>query len=225
MTLEKLLNLSKHGKMHAKINKKGFDFKSFHIEQVITKYFQENKSLEIFDAIFKFFINLSNIIQVPEIKDRADSNRYIDEYLNNLDHEQKKKIIQAGDGFLIKLELLTENDSIEELIKPYFYERIGNSEKFLFDHHIPILTENTKFVIDGFIEKKDGFRDGWISRVDGKIAKNRKISFQIKQDIPKDYTMWKVQNDKTSDEVLDENCTRGEITKNKTLRKSRKDCI
>ncbi len=192
--------------------------KSFHLEQVIAKHFQETPGLEIFDGIFNFFCNIPQIIDEPQIKDRANNGKYIDEYLNDLNEGQKQKIVQARDCFLIDLENFTENDSISKLMESRFYERIGDSEEFLFDCRIPIFTEQSIFWIDGFIRRKPGFRDGWLSEVDHKIAKNREISFRIKREVAKDYTIWKVQNDKKSGEVLSKKCTRGEMTKNQTLR-------
>ena len=195
-----------------------FKLKSFHIEQVITKYFQENDSLEIFDSIFKFFVEIPQIIQSPKIKDRANTEKYIDEYLNDLTEEQKNKIIQAKDCFLKKLEDFSKNDSVDNLIDASFYERAGDSEQFLFDFKIPVLLdEQLNFKIDGWILKKEGFRDGWLSKVNNNIAKNRKIRFQITKDIQKNTSMWKVQNDKTSKDVLNNNSIRGEITENHTL--------
>ena len=62
--------------------------KSFHLEQVITRYFQNENSLEIFDAIFKFFVELPEILEKPnQIEDRANNDTkgfYIAELLQFL---------------------------------------------------------------------------------------------------------------------------------------------
>ena len=47
-----------------------FKLKSFHIEQIITKYFEED--ICIFDAIFKFFYELPKIISKPTLKTIAN---------------------------------------------------------------------------------------------------------------------------------------------------------
>ncbi len=200
---------------------KNFKLKSFHIEQVITKYFNENKKLEIFDSIFKFFCEIPKIIEKPQIKDKADNKKYIDEYLNGLTKEQKSKIIQARDAFLIRLEHFFDKYCVESLIKANFYKR-NNSEKYLFDFNIPVLIEdnNHQFKIDGHLTKKDGFREGKVSEFLQKgndIPKKREIQFYIKKDIEikYNYTMWKVQNDKSSPEVTVDQ-KRGEITKDQT---------
>ncbi|MCK5460921.1 hypothetical protein KAI58_02960 [Candidatus Gracilibacteria bacterium] len=189
-----------------------FKLKSFHIEQVITKYFQNKNDLEIFDSIFKFFVDIPEIIQSPKIKDRANTEKYIDEYLNNLTEDQKNKIIQARDCFLRKLENFSKDDLVENLIEACFYKRVSSSEQFLFDFKIPVLIDvQYDFKIDGFIQKKEGFRDGWISKILWKIEFKRNIKFEIVSDKPKvDLFKWKVKNDNSS------MSPRGEITDNQT---------
>lgn len=189
-----------------------FKLKSFHIEQVITRYFQNQNNLEIFDSIFKFFVEIPQIIESLKIKDRASTEKYIDEYLNDLTEEQKSKIIQARDCFLKKLENFSEDDSVENLIEACFYERVSDSEQFLFDFKIPVLTNKKyDFKIDGFIQKKDGFRHGWIGKILWNIEFERKIKFEIVGNKPQvDLFKWKVKNDDNSIEP------RGEITDNQT---------
>lgn len=193
------------------------NLKSFHIEQIITNFFIENNNIEIFNAVFKFFIELPEIIEKQnQIKDRANEDKFIDDYLEDFTYFQKEKIKQARDYLLIKLEYFSESDLVADLLNVFFYKRKGESEQFLFDFKLPVLTEFNEFGIDGFIQKRDGFRNGWLSSVDNKIAKGRKIKFSIRKDVVKNYSMWKVQNDKQSDEVLNAAAIRGEITKNTT---------
>lgn len=213
----KAVKIIKSWKNSCKEQKEDFELKSFHIEQIVLKYFQENNDLEIFDAVFKFFVDLNEHIERPKIKDRADNSRYLDEYLNDLNNEQKQNIIQARDCFLIKMEDFSENNSVEKLIEGCFYERIGNSEEFLFDKKFPVLINpDLRFEIDGIIQ--NSFKNDSLRNRKDPIKKGKKVKFSITQDIKKDYTMWKVQNDKESPEILDNNCTRGEITKCHTLR-------
>jgi hypothetical protein len=193
-----------------------FKIKSFHIEQVITKYFQEKTDLEIFDIIFKFFVEIPQIIEAPKIKDRANNDKYIDDYLNALTDEQREKIIQARDCFLIKLENFSENETVENLIKVCFYQKqkYSESEQYLFDFKIPILTDkNFYFEIEGFLKRKDGYREYkyGISQNNGKIDKSNNIKFRIKGERPNvDLFKWKVKNDNNSEQP------RGEITDTQT---------
>lgn len=189
--------------------------KSFHIEQVITQYFQDNKKeMEIFDAIFKFFCEIPTIIEIPQIPDRADKSVMIDQYVADLTKDQKDKIKQARNCFLIKLEELEEFSSIAKLVEVCFYERNDPSEQYLFDFQIPVLINTgKKLVIDGCVKEKNGFREykyrintGW-----GKINANNYIRFEIVNPVSTaEYYLWKVKNDNNCDEP------RGEITKNQT---------
>ena len=215
----KSVKVIKSWKGNLKMKDKNLALKSFHLEQVIAQQFQNNNNWEIFDSVFNFFYELPNIIERPQILDRADSSRYIDEYLNGLTDEQKGKIKQARDCALVKLENADEYTSAKSILEPCFYNRAA-SEKFLFDDAIPVLTEcdESTFQIDGDIKKRGGFRHGWLSAFSNKVAKESEIYFQIRkgEGVVRDYTLWKVQNDKNSSEVLGDDCVRGEISKDST---------
>lgn len=189
-----------------------FKLKSFHIEQVLTNYFQENIDKEIFDGIFNFFVNISQTIKIPQIKDRANNGKYIDDYVNELTIWQKEKITKARDYFLINLEELTEDGLIENLLKPCYYKRASNSERFLFDFNIPtFLDDDYTFQIIGEVqERKGGFRKFILDRI-GRIPIDRKIKFKIRRSPPDvELFKWKVKNDNSSKEP------RGEITDHQT---------
>lgn len=189
--------------------------KSFHLEQVITNLFRENSELEIFDAIFHFFTELPNIINKPnQIPDRANKDKFIDDYLQEFTEEQKEKIIQARDCFLIKLENYSESNTIQQLLEVCFYERHGSSEQFLFDSNIPCLTEDEySFKICGEVQVRGGgFREYILDKI-GLINIDRKIKFRISGKQPNvDLFKWKVRNDNNSEQP------RGEITDHCTLR-------
>ncbi|PID87564.1 hypothetical protein CSB07_01195 [Candidatus Gracilibacteria bacterium] len=192
---------------------KELKLKSFHLEQVITKYYLEDNSLTIFDTIFKFFTKLPEIIGEPnQIQDRANSDKFIDDYLEKLTGEQKEKIIQARDCFLINLENITYDKNIGILFDVCFYERSGTDEKFLFDQGIPVFLDSEyKFKIYGEAQQGNGFLKKILDKV-GFIENKRKIIFGIIGNRPNvDIFKWKVRND--------DNCgePRGEITDNQTL--------
>ncbi|HPM08742.1 MAG TPA: hypothetical protein PKX30_02920 [Candidatus Pacearchaeota archaeon] len=193
--------------------------KSFHLEQIITRFFQDNQQLEIFNAIFKFFTELPETINRPnQIGDRANHDRFIDDYLTQFTEEQKEKITHARDGFLIKLENLKESDTIESLLEVLFYQR-KPQEKFLFDSGIKTLTDPALiFKIDGFVKPLAGFSSGWLTQTPqlqkgltrGK-GNTRYIKFSIRSDnTSAEEYRWKVRN---SDECEE---PRGEITLNQT---------
>jgi hypothetical protein len=193
--------------------------KSFHLEQVVTKIFKQNPDIEIFDAVFTFFINLPNVINAPnQIQDRANGGKFIDDYLAKLTLDQKDKILYARDGFLIKLENLRGTDSIDDLTTISLYKRF-DSEEFLFDKCIPILVDPTlTFIADGYVKPLDGYTSGYIrqnahlqkglTRGQGKV---RKIQFSIRTDnTGATTTWWKVRNENGSGQE------RGELTQNQT---------
>jgi len=183
--------------------------KSFHIEQVITRLFQANSNIEIFDAIFNFFVSLTDIIDNPNtISDRANNDKFIDDYLQQFTNDQKLKIQQARDGFLIKLEEFNGSNSIKDLLDIIFYERKSLEESFLFDKKIPVLKEQA-LTINGWIQKNN--QDFRRLSQQGIIDKGLKIRFKVFMPINCSYYKWKVKNDNSSIKP------RGEITDHHTL--------
>lgn len=192
--------------------------KSFHIEQVITRLFQDDEQLEIFDAVFNFFTELPEIVSKPnQIRDRANSNKFIDDYLEQFTERQKEKVKYARDGFLLKLENLKESDSIEGLLEILFYQR-KPQEEFLFDRGIKILTDSAlTFKIDGFVKPLMGFSAGWLTQtpqlqkgLTRGQGKTREIEFSIRNNTPATEYRWKVRNSDSCSQP------RGEITMNQT---------
>lgn len=187
--------------------------KSFHLEQVVTKYFLEDNTLTVFDAIFKFFTELPEIIWKPnQIQDRANSDKFIDDYLEKLTWEQKEKIIQARDCFLMNLENITSDENIWRLFEVCFYERAWKDEKFLFDQKIPTLLDpEYKFEIYWEAQQWNGFLRKILDKV-WFIENKRKIIFWINWNRPSvNMFKWKVRNDTNSWNP------RWEITDHRTL--------
>ncbi|MBP6754757.1 MAG: hypothetical protein KA210_01320 [Bacteroidia bacterium] len=187
-----------------------FKLKSFHIEQIVSQDFSNKNNLEIFEAIFKFFIELKEKIKKPNIKDRADNTKYIDEYLNGLTDYQRELINQSIDSVLISFENIDDLQDIEKVINSGFYKRNDKKEQFLFDQKIPTLIDNDlKFKIDGFIKKYDGFREFQASLKisNGIVDTKNSIEFKIVENNTNcNIVKWKVKNDNNSNEP------RGEIT-------------
>jgi hypothetical protein len=184
--------------------------KSFHLEQVITILFQQNSDICIFDAVFSFFVDLPNIVSTPnQISDRANGNKYIDDYIEDFTEEQRHKIKQARDGFLIKLEAFEEADDVDNLVEVSFYQRAHDSEEYLFDSLIPTFTEEV-IQICGKIQQCNGLTR--LLSDFGLIDNGQNIRFSINLGCNADMYKWKVKNDSRSDNP------RGEITDYQTLR-------
>lgn len=189
-----------------------FPLKSFHLEQVVTGYFQAHDGMEIFDGIFMFFVKLPDTIRHPQIKDRADGSKFIDEYIAGLTPAQRAMIIQARDYILKAFEEREDDDPIEDLLDGESYKRAGADEQFLFDFNIPMLTDDRySFAIRGETQVRDGgFTKRFLDAI-GLIPVDRKIEFRIKGIPPKvDLFKWKVKNDNCSPQP------RGEITDHQT---------
>jgi hypothetical protein len=187
-----------------------FALKSFHIEQVLTEYFRSTENLVIYDAIFKFFCELPEVIKQSKIPDRADPARKIDAYIDTLSEKEKDAIIEFRDCFLIKLEYFSETDDIRRLLDACRYRR-QIVERFLFDYKIPTLIENdVRIGIRAHVlPRKGGFTDYFLDKI-GLIKVDRSIEFRTDPTPPADIFKWKVRNDDSSEQP------RGEITDHHT---------
>lgn len=186
--------------------------KSFHLEQVVTKLFQQASDIYIFDAVFAFFVGLPIVISVPnQIADRANSDKFIDDYLSKFTPEQKEKINQARDHFLISLENLKDGDSVDSLLMPRLYKRKVVAEEYLFDKNMPVLEDPSYsvFAIAADITDKAGNIQRPLN-AQGVIDSGRYLKFKRMNRIDGCTYKWKVKNDDSSDQP------RGEITDNQT---------
>jgi len=211
----KVVKFVKGWKNSCKESNDEFKLKSFHIEQIVTRDYQSNESLEIFDAVFKFFTELKQNILKPNIPDRANKDRFIDDYINNLTHYQRTLINQAVDAILIGFERIDDCPDVDKIINSGFYKRINPDEVYLFDQKIPTLIDSDiAFEADGFIEKQNGFRAyvATIKELSGIVDTRNSIKFKLTVDESKsDLIKWKVKNDNSSPRP------RGEISDNHTL--------
>lgn len=188
-----------------------FPLKSFHLEQAVTRSFQQNPSMEIFDAVFNFFCDLPELIASPQIPDRADQNRMIDEYVAALTHKEREQINQARDFFLIKLENIAEGADVSELLAAGMHKRASVTEEYLFDSRIPTLVESEFTIIGRVLPRDGGFRGKVLDAV-GLIDVDRHIEFRKGNDAPAaELYKWKVKNDDKSRQP------RGEIKDHQTL--------
>lgn len=181
-----------------------FPLKSFHIEQIITLSFLAKPHQDAFDAVFAFFVDLPDRVSTPQIPDRADPNRMIDEYIAGLKQNDIQLLQEARDYALKELEAATTAAQVVAMFKAGRYRRPA-SEQFLFDDRIPTFSE-FPFDIVANVQPRDGFR-AFILDALGLIPVGRKIQFRAGGAVPPhDLLKWKVKNDNSSEQP------RGEIT-------------
>lgn len=208
----KAVKIIKKWKNNLEILDENLKLKSFHLEQVITKLFQQVSDICIFDAVFAFFVGLPDVISVPnQIADRANNDKFVDDYLSKFTPEQKEKINQARDHFLISLENLKDGDGVDSLLMPSLHKRKAVAEEYLFDKNMPVLEDPSysAFAIAADITDKAGNIQRPLS-AQGVIDSGRYLKFRRTNRIDGCTYKWKVKNDDNSDQP------RGEITDNQT---------
>lgn len=189
-----------------------FPLKSFHLEQAMTRSFQKNPDMEIFDAVFNFFCNLPRLIECAHIPDRADQKKNIDAYVESLTDEEKELITHTRDFFLIKLEEIVAGADISDLLDAGTRERASDTEAYLFDSRIPMLTEQDFSITGKVLVRNGGFMESILDAI-GLIEIDRRIEFRLGRNAPTaDIYKWKVKNDDRCEEP------RGEITDHQTQR-------
>lgn len=185
-----------------------FKLKAFHAEQVITRYFQSDPELEIYDAVFRFFCELPSVMAGSKILDRTNTGKKIDEYVDTLTASERELIMQARDYFLKKLEEFSSTSSADNLLKAGLHKRASPTEHYLFDDKIPVLLENDKTIkiVATAMQAKGSFREDVLDK-SGLITVGRNIGFRLsKEPFGIEMYKWKVKNDDTSPQP------RGEIT-------------
>lgn len=148
----KSAKLVKAWKWACKEQNEDFKLKSFHLEQVLTQDFQQNAQLEIYDALVQFFQRIPSIIEQPQILDRADKGKYIDDYVETLTQEEKQAIIEAGSFFLQKLAMLTSESDIASL----FDETVQQAKKSRTPYAPAIITRDKSFAPRSPWSRKNG---------------------------------------------------------------------
>lgn len=197
-------------------NDKGF--KSFHLECFLFNIFRKNPSLSLIESLFEFFTTFKTQINIPSVIDRADSNQYIDEYLNKFSEQDKERFREQIDVALLCIEQIgLAND--EENVRSFFFNlcypsktncRDSSSEKFLFDFNIQSFVD-PKIRLNGCCDVQD--LNGRKYSIDGKIRHTllKSASLKFYCVCPEGYkSYWKVKNSLTSPVI------RGEITRNQT---------
>jgi hypothetical protein len=221
----KVVKLAKKWKQNCKDNIwKEFAPKSFHIERILFDIFQQDNQITCIEGIFNFFLKLKLKIDTPQIPDRADANKHIDEYLNEWNDANKKSVKTMCDIALCTLEEIGKNNSrltfqllLQNLINPKKDNnpRESNTEQFMFDYKIPIFVDDTivtKVIGKVFLVKN--FFPTYLTKTSCSVTIGEKINFSAGVENLSFYTQyWKVKNDITT---ADYNQVRGEITKNHT---------
>jgi hypothetical protein len=206
--------LVKKWKHNCTSSDKQFALKSFHVEQAIANVFRQRPQIDISDALFRVLCDIPDIIARPQIPDRADSSRFIDEYVRGFSGDQTRTILEARDFFLIQLENISDRSSVSDLVRGHLHTRASKTEEYLFDQRIPILTEEEASLrITAYVLPRAGFRPCNLDS-SGIINVDRKIEFSAKFSAPysSDLLKWKVKNDNSSP------APRGEITDHRTRR-------
>ena len=89
-------------------------FKSFHIEMIIKDLLKQNTDSDSIKIVQLFFASLSNYIDHPQIPDRANNGKYIDDYLNELTQNNKNLVINEGTKSLLIINNINNDSDVNK---------------------------------------------------------------------------------------------------------------
>jgi len=102
-----------------------FPLKSFHLELIVTTFFKQDGSLGCLEGIELFFTSLPELIEKPHFPDKADQNRFVDEYLHELSAQERQLIMAQRVRAVSIIEKIARAETeaevlnlVEELLKP-----------------------------------------------------------------------------------------------------------
>lgn len=96
-----------------------FKLKSFHVEQLVTRHLKQQPGDTILQVLRAIFGSLNRAIEAPAIPDRANSDTFIDQYVADLTHVEKAKILSLQQGafrIVAQLEAATSGEEIDKLM-------------------------------------------------------------------------------------------------------------
>lgn len=117
----------KKWKHESRENNTQFKMKSFHLEQILTSYFDGDADLEIYAALVRFFEELPMWISHSRIPDRADSTRMIDSYVDELTDAERTAILSSRDEMLNRLRNFDGSNDVSALFESKKASSVGSS--------------------------------------------------------------------------------------------------
>jgi len=115
-SFRKTVKLIKKWRQGCKMKTSNFKLKSFHLEMIITNYLLENSDAGIYKCLVWFYGELPTFLIRAQINDRADSKRYIDEYVTNLTEQQKVAIRSYKDKAIEAVGKISQANSEDQVI-------------------------------------------------------------------------------------------------------------
>jgi len=119
-SFRKTVKVVKSWKRVIKKSNTNFPLKSFHLELIINDIFKKNMTCDSQAAMGDFIDNLLSYIREPIFSDKADPNKYIDEYLREISDTEMALVREEIRKFKIifdKIQAEESKDEIHRLLK------------------------------------------------------------------------------------------------------------
>ena len=99
-----------------------FKLKSFHIELIVTDYFVRNRNALTADALVGSLGDIGNSLRAPSIRDRANHDIFVDQYIADLSQQEKELIYKLQtEAYNAASSILAsqDNDTLHEAVATF----------------------------------------------------------------------------------------------------------
>jgi len=231
--LRKVIRFIKKWRWHCKNNYPDFPLKSFHLELIVNDIFVDYPDVTCLEGIKLFYDNLSNYLSNPCLRDRANTDCFIDEYIkeiNRFDFNEIHELTEIAKKRIQKIEKSNNKSEIFNNIN-LLLQASDDNEQFIHDdaHGYKFIDTDLILKINGKVligkrNKKDTISHYYLRDNDNYVVVGSQIEFYISEGFEKYFQgkevkyLWKVKN--RGKNIFNKDGTReprGEITKNQTL--------
>lgn len=120
----KAVKFPKRWKFNCKNQNDNFPLKSFHIEAIITFYFEEDSTITCFEAVDKFFLELPKFLKKPHFPDRANEKQLTDEYIDDVPETEKKLVLDKQQKALEIIEKIKDEEFSDKELNELLNEEV-----------------------------------------------------------------------------------------------------
>lgn len=115
----KAAKLVKSWRYSCKKQNSKFPLKSFHLELIISEIFNKNINLNCLEGISSFFEQLEDFLGTPHFVDRADKNRYVDDYIGDIKQDEliaNHEFLSRAKELVQRIKSVTGQSEVEKLL-------------------------------------------------------------------------------------------------------------
>lgn len=112
-------------------DKVNFPLKSFHLELIVNDIFKQSPDINTINAVIQFLDELSAHLVAPSFVDRAESTRFVDEYVSNLTLREREIISGRILAASAAVQEMVGSASTEEDVRVLMRQILAGEERYI----------------------------------------------------------------------------------------------